>query len=696
MSDNVVSGGDSLTIPVLLPQGPQTLDYLARIATAVEKVGTDTAKASKDTETASQSWSDSLKTVAEKYTYIEGAVTSLASKLSALVSHITESATAGERLTRASQTLGVDFGAAADQAGGYVSELEVMSAAQQFAARDIRLTQGEVNALSRVAQDYARTTGREFREVVQQLGESVAKGGEELGRFGGQLAPLAQGSHTAEERLRALVARAHDIQPAASTASDSIEALRGAIADADRTFSTAFVEGLARFSQVGSAAGDARDKVRDLREDIRLAGDFAAQAVVRIGNGFAAVVGFLGVGVQSVLTSIGAVGAALEAIASGNVRGAGSAAASYFRESATSGRLADLVAFMRGRVDAVNAAAEMGPAAPANDNAHGGADMVFSADLISAAERDRAARDRRGGGGGGSSDRRTRLERLLDRAISGPDAAQRDRSRGVTLRGELEGIFTGTGEITAPELDMSTSKGGQLGGERQVGTTADQRFSDAAKERTEQRARDRERRGFEDRLEAARSFTDRWEELHHRQVNATAEAASAMDSALGGLGTALSKHFEAIVAGQETVGAALKGILTDTLDSIAKESFTKGGFYAAEAIAKLVMYDYPGAATAAAASAAYFAAGATATGLGALVSSGSQPQAPSAAAGGSAPRSERTGGAANDNAGGGGEVIVNHFYAPVIGGRTATDAEVGSRMDRYTDATARRQVRARA
>ena len=94
----------------------------------------------------------------------------------------------------------------------------------------------------------------------------------------------------------------------------------------------------------------------------------------------------------------------------------------------------------------------------------------------------------------------------------------------------------------------------------------------------------------------------------------------------------------------------------------------------------------------------HFAAGAAFIGVGALAGvagSALTPSAPGAApAVGPASSAKVLGSkSANDNAG---PQVVNHYYAPVIGGRTATDAEVGARMDRYTDATAQRQQRARA
>jgi hypothetical protein len=220
-----------------------------------------------------------------------------------------------------------------------------------------------------------------------------------------------------------------------------------------------------------------------------------------------------------------------------------------------------------------------------------------------------------------------------------------------------------------------------------------------ARERAEEervKAREREQEDQRKRLENLHSFTEQWRQLHSEQVNVAASAAGSLNAAFSSIGDAMAKHFDALVSGQETLAAALQGILGDVLDSMAKEAFAKGGFYFAEGLARLVMYDVPGAVTSFGASAAYFAAGAGARALGSAVSS---PAAPSAAAGGgaaSAPRGAETfGRPSNDTGAGGGQTVVNHYYAPVIGGRDALDSEVGQRMGRYTDAASSRQVRDR-
>lgn len=693
----IMEGSGGLVVPVLVPNSAETIGALTNIANAVEGVGEKTEKAAKKTEGLGDATQRSIASMARSYNEVSEFVERFASQINATIDGITSLATEQARLSAASSQLGLDFDQAASAAGKFADETSAMQAASAFAARDVRLTQQELDSLARVAGHAAQVLGTTADEEMAKLTEALISGRERaLAPYGSALVEAAGNSHTLGERLAALTSTAANTETATDNATDAMNRFRDSIDDAKRTIASAATNEFMRLSELANPIGDAADKTEGWNRTLVALGETAGNIGVRVLNGVGAIVSGVGLMGASIVSVVSAAGEAARHVTEG--RASMSAAFEAEMRAADAGITGDVARYFQARVAALNALSDETNGRTSEEAPAVGprVDMTFSAEEAAGAAANDNARRRRGGsgGGGGDSDARTRLQRLLDRAVSGASAAERDRSRGVTLRGELEGVFRGVGEITPPGEDQSSSKGGRLDGEREVGSSAESRFSDFAKDRDDRRRADRERRSFEQRYEHARTFTERWEDLHQRQVSATAEAAGAMDNALGALGTSLAKHFESIVKGQETVGEALKGILTDTLDAIAKESFTKGGFYAAEAIAKLVMYDFPGAATAAAASAAYFAAGATATGLGAAVSGGgSAPAAP--AGGGSAPRSERASGAANDNASTSGQTVVNHYYAPVIGGRTATNAEVGAGMNRYTDATERRQVRAR-
>ena len=162
------------------------------------------------------------------------------------------------------------------------------------------------------------------------------------------------------------------------------------------------------------------------------------------------------------------------------------------------------------------------------------------------------------------------------------------------------------------------------------------------------------------------------------------------------MGSAFAKHAEAFQKGQETIGQALKGMLADTLEAIGKEAWIKSGFFLAEGLGKLVAFDLVGAGQAFAASAAYAVVGAAAFGgASAAAPDASAKGSASAGASGGSSRADRMLPArpANDNSGT--TTVIHQYYAPVIDGRSSTDAQVGARVGRYSDALTRRQVRTR-
>ena len=218
-----------------------------------------------------------------------------------------------------------------------------------------------------------------------------------------------------------------------------------------------------------------------------------------------------------------------------------------------------------------------------------------------------------------------------------------------------------------------------------------ERLGDARQDRTVER----ERRALQDRIDAQTTYTEHMGDLHQRRVHWAREEAETVSMAFDSMGNAYAKHLVAVVQGREEMGAALQGMLADTLTSISEESAKKAGFNLAEGFAALATYRYDAAAN-------HFAAFGVYTGL--AVGSGvagaaitpSKPAAGGAAAAGAERDRGRAlntgrGGAANDNARGT-SIIEHHYYAPVIGGREATDGEVGRNMQRYTGAADRRRL----
>lgn len=663
MSDLLAQAqGDRLLIPVEVPEGAQALALLERIAAAVEDTGKKAEDAGKKADTGASAWSRA----ADAFNEIRAAAGAMIEGINGLVDGLVAGAEESAALSDRARELGLDFDEAAESAGRFMDETAAMGAANELAARRVALSQEQLNALTRVAGAASQTLRITSEEGVERLTAALVSGRQRaLAPFGEELARVARGGSTMSERLDALVRDANRTAPAVDNARDAVNRFRDSVDDLKRDFASGFVEGLRRMEEIGDRARGARDGVADLNGDVRALGGFIGETLSRAANGFRAVLAFLGLGVETILTSVGALGAALEAVAGGNVRGAGAAARAYFRDSADNGRLGEIFAELRAAVAAVNAQAEAGPgpAPPAGGAGRGQGGGVPPPE---------------GGGGGGRSRRPAGADMSfgLDEATYG-EAGLADRAREQAERG-----------LRAQEAR-----------ERAESRTRERAVVDRLRDRTREerdrdKAQEREKDDAAKRLENLRDFTSQFRALHQEQISVASSAASSLNASFGALGQSLAAHFQSIIAGQETLGEALRGILSDTLDSIAKEAYAKGGFYFAEGLARLVMYDFPGAGTSFAASAAYFAAGAGAQALGAAVAPPSQPSGGGSAAspsgGGDRVLGAKTG---NDNASG--PAVVNHYYAPVIGGREASAAQVGTRMERFTDAAGRRQQRDR-
>lgn len=682
----IVDSGGGLAIPVFVPQTGQ-LDVLERIAQGVEKLGESTKKAGDDAEKAKSGWdraNEAVKKAADTFNEAYEAAGRIAEGINALITGVTALADEQGRLDESSARLGLDFDEAAASAGRFADETEAMAAANAFAQASVRLTQEELNALERVAGTASRTLGTTTKQATEQLTQALIAGSAEgLNRFGGALAAAAEGGSTLEERLRALVTQAGHTTQATDSAADAQARFRDAIEDSERVFATAFVTGLSRLAQVGSTADEASTKLGEMRTEIAAAGDAAAEVVARVGNGIGVVIGFVGTGVGTVLAGIASIAAGLQALTSGDVRGAGTAASSAFERSMTEGLAGSSFNFMRERIarlEALSADDEGRTSMAAPDAA---ADMVIGADEARAAEQDRRVRRRRTGGGGQTKAEKNALGLGMERAIRGEG----------DLSAEIRGI-TGVSndDAAAPAEDPLAAI------DRRNRELTQRRPGSTAGDMMDARETSRRQRELSARLDAEQSYTDRMRDMHGERMSAAQAEAEAVTTGFNAMGGALAKHVQAFATGREGIGEAAQGMLADMLSSLGQEAIVKGAMQMAEGAAMLAgIYTAPLAAGHFAAGAAFLGVGALAAAAGAAISPA--PPVPSAAGGGASvsrgtTNSDRVfGKPSSDNASG--PAIVQHFYAPVIGGREASDAQVGARMERYTDATSRRQQRDR-
>jgi len=589
-----------------------------------------------------------------------------AGRLGAAADAVGRLAAEQEALDRNSARLGLDFDAAADAAGRFVDETETMATATRFAEAGVRLTQQELEALSRIAGAFSQNTGQSTAAVFQQLADGTLNGTEALRRFGPELAGLQGPAHTTEERLAAMVHHALEVPPAMDSASDAVARFRDQLEDSERSAAAAFSAELGRLSQIAHAREEALHGMDETAAVVRRLGELGADAVSLIGNAAVAAATGVAMGINGVV-AIARIG--IQSIPGmENALGGRAAARADTAQSQTLQRLMDArIAAMR---DAWNGA----PGGAAGSARSGGAGA--SGQVGSGAESDvievQGARPSGGGGGGGSS--RPSLDALMGQAFSDTSAANRANVRlGIGQRDPLE---------VSGEADAIANAAGKAAAQRQQ----DERALELAVARTEEvkaRQAAAEALVLENRADQHRSFTETFEAMHQRQVNAAEESADSITSALNSLGSAYGDAILAFVTGEATIGEALQGMLSQTLTSIGKEAGVKAGFQLAEGLAALFLNP--------AEAGSHFAAAAAYTGVAAIAGYGGSELAvektkPSGGAGRAA--ADMLGGrsATNDNGGG---TIIYEYNAPVIDGRVATRDRVGTELMGYTGAAER-------
>jgi len=586
-----------------------------------------------------------------------------AGRLGAAADAVGRLAAEQEALDRNSARLGLDFDAAADAAGRFVDETETMATATRFAEAGVRLTQQELEALSRIAGAFSQNTGQSTAAVFQQLADGTLNGTEALRRFGPELAGLQGPAHTTEERLAAMVHHALEVPPAMDSASDAVARFRDQLEDSERSAAAAFTAELGRLSQIAHAREEALHGMDETAAVVRRLGELGADAVSLIGNAAVAAATGVAMGINGVV-AIARIG--IQSIPGmENALGGRAAARADTAQSQTLQRLMDArIAAMR---DAWNGAPGAGgPAGPGG--APGQVGSGAESDVIEV----QGARPSGAGGGGGSS--RPSLDTLMGQAFSDTSAANRANVRlGIGQRDPLE---------VSGEADAIANAAGKAAAQRQQ----DERALELAVARTEEvkaRQAAAEALVLENRADHYRSFTEEFESLHQRQVSAAEESASSITGALNALGSAYGDAIQAFVTGEATIGEALQGMLSQTLTSIGKEAGVKAGFQLAEGLATLFLNP--------AEAGSHFAAAAAYTGVAAIAGYGGSELAvekTKPSGGSSRAAADMMGGRspANDNGGG---TIIYEYNAPVIDGRVATRDRVGTELMGYTGAAER-------
>jgi len=704
---------DGVDIPIATPGGPEGAAVLRALAAAMRDLGTQTQ------ETGAKA---SAVKSAFDFNQVVQAATTAYDAVSRLASGVAMLASEQAQLDANSSRLGLNFDQAAEAAGRFTDETEAMTAATRLNEAGIRLSQEQLDSLTRVAARFAQNTGVTTREAIDTLTQGLITGSERgLRPFGGELVRVAGESHTAEQRLAALTTQAGHTEQATDDAASSMARFVDSIDDTKRALATAFSQGIADALTLAEATETAGNKFEILDEDIVSAGRTMGTVVVGIGNGIAAVAGTVATAVAAMLSGIvagaEAAGAVVDRLRAGQVRGLGGAASAAFRASVADSPITRaLMDFTAGRADAANRIAERGLAGD-EGNVFGArerrmADAATAAGMA-AAERATAggAAPRAGGGRSGPSEAEVyaastraklveadqyrrdqealRMTAARDylRVLGEQQAAELTARRAASdayaeeathanelarIRARIIGLSNE--ETAANEVRAQRAR---AAGQRAEGVISQRAELDDARDPAVQRERidemrrshtlERERSHLAQRYEMQRSYVDRMEELHSTEADGTRALAEGVSGAFAGMGQAIAKHAQGLLDGKESVGEALQGMLSDTLASLAQQAVVKGAMETAEGIAALAgIVTAPLAPGHFAAAGAYFGVAALA-GLGAAATA---PSGATAAASSPAPAREsaaRVSGSKGSGSGDGATVYNVNFGGPMYG-----------------------------
>lgn len=717
----------SVDIPVSIVGDAAAVAALHRIEDALKRTGSGAATADPKVKSFGERFTG-LATAARHANELAEFMQRLGAAVQGAATRITELASEQQRLDANSTRLGLNFRQAAEQAGGFVSEIETMTLATSLADRGIRATQTELDALARVGMSRAAATGKNLEEVFDSLTDSVLEGGEEMGKFGGNLLSVADGSHTAGDRLRAFVNHAKSVQPAMRTAADEMARFNRAVHDAQRTVASAFAEEFGRLLSLPDALHNSATNAEDLNTQLRAVGMTAAYVVDLVGQGAGAVLGFIASAVTNIIVGVQTLGAGLAAIRGGPtaMRVAMDRRAEQLLgpESAA----AITTQFASERYAAFRRLLEQG--GPAARTSETPTDMPTLAQARTAAARNRAARNQRdggGGGGGGTSATDVELARIeagLEMAAR-MSATEREARFGVDYE-EIGGVVVGARDILTrlrtQRIDVlrrqtTERRAGESTGDRrrrvsQLNARIDElkqelrtageseavamrRQFDAAqapareeygavsrglreraqsvveKERgeatTRREAEARKGQEAKSRMEQERTFTQELEDLSNRRMSIARQEAEFVSFSFQAMGKAMSTHLVAVLQGKEELGTALQAMLSETLSAISQEATVKAGMSLAEGFAALATYRYDAAASSFAAAGIFTAVAAASGAAGAAL-------APQTKGAGSAPTgggNERERSAAPMSQGsttGGGTTVINvAFNGPQFG-----------------------------
>ena len=744
-----MSGDGVVDIPVTGKVDAALIQGLIDLGKGLEEAAKKTDESASKTERAVISWrsfSDGVRKAADTFNEVHAAISTNVAMVTGFADGVARLAAEQAHLTASAQRLGLDYDQAAAAAGRFVDEVDVMSVANQFAARDIRLTQEQFDAFFRVAGSRAEELGVSVGQAAEQLTQALIRGREAgLDRFGQALGEVAGEGHLMGDRLAALVVQAGQVRQGTDDAATAMERLRDSMEDAQRIAASSFVDTLTRIESLADKTRTARTEVADLDDKMSALGSTAARTLELVGRPIAGLLGVIGLAARA---------AAASAIITAAYRGGAEAGNRAAREQLEA--LREMARFIGDQGGALGAAwgdtnGRSSSGAPSNDNAHGGggpqvaqrADMSFteaqaaanasvvgshgqaiagndgltrSEAAIADEQAKNKANERLAAAQGTHHARKEELEKIWQiheaehRARQEAElrqaAARRtadDREREARAFNEwFTAQMNAAAQMDQARKARDAETANSDSGRQSVNARAqlveelrrasrEEAVNDGVQERTLRASLQRRTAEIERAYEAQRSVGERLRDHFSDQASAAQTAADSIVAAYDRMTAAAGAHFAAWVTGKETFGDAMQGMVHDTLAAFAEIAAQQAIMELGRGLAALFLNP--------AEAAAHFGAavlfGVVAGGAGVASQAVPSPSDAAKTAGSAAPNRQLSDRPSRSSGEGLAPIIINN-YAPVIGGREVTSAEVGVRLGRYDDAAQRTRVQQRA
>ena len=170
-----------------------------------------------------------------------------------------EAAARSDRHAAALAALGGAYDEVRRATAGSVSAEQAAQVSQRAAQAGLRLSAQELAAVTQRAREYARATGTEVGQALEQLTDQLINPGEELSRFGVRLQTGMAAGDAMREALRQLTVQAGASGVAAQSLSEAHEDLNRALSEANGRLSAVVAEEIGLRDFFGQLASWIRD-----------------------------------------------------------------------------------------------------------------------------------------------------------------------------------------------------------------------------------------------------------------------------------------------------------------------------------------------------------------------------------------------------------------------------------------------------